>query len=110
MEAKVFLTGNLGNDAQVTNFSNGNAVIEFSVATNHFYTDKKGESQQKTAWHDCKRYVREVSPTFIEKLTKGSAVVVAGTLSYEEYAKEISRTKSVNIKRAYIDVKEISLG
>jgi single-stranded DNA-binding protein len=31
MEAKVFLTGNLGNDAQVTNFSNGNAVIEFST-------------------------------------------------------------------------------
>ena len=41
MEAKVFVNGNLGNDAQVTNFSNGNAVIEFSIATNHFYKDKK---------------------------------------------------------------------
>lgn len=109
MEAKVFLTGNLGNDAQVTNFSNGNAVIEFSVATNVFYTDKNGEAQQKTSWHDCKRYVREVSSSFTEKLTKGSTVVVAGALNYEEYAKAISKTKSVSIKRAYIDVKEIAL-
>jgi single-strand DNA-binding protein len=109
MEAKVFLTGNLGNDAQVTNFSNGNAVIEFSVATNHYYTDKKGEAQQTTSWHDCKRYVREVNAAFVEKLSKGTTIVVAGTLNYEEYTKEISKTKSVNIKRAYIDVKEISL-
>jgi len=109
MEAKVFLTGNLGNDAQVTNFSNGNAVIEFSMATNMFYTDKKGEAQQKTTWHECKRFVREVNSSFIEKLSKGTSVVVAGSLRYEEYAKEITKTKSVNIKRAYIDVKEITL-
>jgi len=109
MEAKVFATGNLGNDAQVTNFSNGNAVIEFSIATNQFYTDKNGEAQQKTTWHDCKRFVREVNANFIEKLSKGSSVVVAGILKYEEYTKEISKTKSVNIKHAYIDVKEITL-
>jgi len=109
MEAKVFLNGNLGNDAQVTNFTNGNAVIEFSIATNYHYTDKNGEAQQKTTWHDCKRYVREVSQPFVDKLTKGAALVVAGTLRYEEYAKEITKTKSVNVKHAYIDVKEISL-
>ena len=109
MEAKVFLTGNLGNDAQVTNFSNGNAVIEFSMATNMFYTDKNGEAQQKTTWHECKRFVREVNSSFIEKLSKGTSLVVAGSLRYEEYAKEITKTKSVNIKRAYIDVKEITL-
>lgn len=109
MEAKVFATGNLGNDAQVTNFSNGNAVIEFSIATNQFYTDKNGEAQQKTTWHDCKRFVREVNASFVEKLSKGVSVVIAGNLKYEEYTKEISKTKSVNIKRAYIDVKEITL-
>ncbi len=109
MEAKVFLTGNLGNDAQVTNFSNGNAVIEFSVATNQFYTGKNGEAQQKTAWHDCKRYVREVNALLVEKLTKGASIVVAGTLNYDEFTKEVSKAKTVNLKRAYIDVKELSL-
>ena len=109
MEAKVFINGNLGNDAQVTNFSNGNAVIEFSIATNHFYTDKNGEAQQKTSWHDCKRFVKEVNTAFLEKLSKGSTIVVAGNLKYEEYVREITKSKSINIKRAYIDVKEISL-
>jgi len=109
MEAKVFLNGNLGNDAQVTNFSNGNAVLEFSIATNHYYTDKNGESQQKTSWHDCKRFVTRVNDAFVEKLSKGAHIVVAGNLKYEEYTKEISKTKSVNMKRAYIDVKEIAL-
>jgi single-strand DNA-binding protein len=109
MEAKVFLTGNLGNDAQVTNFSNGNAVIEFSVATNQFFNGKNGEAQQKTTWHDCKRYVREVNASLVEKLTKGASIVLAGTLNYEEYAKEVSKAKTVNVKRAYIDVKELSL-
>jgi len=55
------------------------------------------------------RYVREDSSSFTEKLTKGSTVVVAGTLNYEEYAKAISKTKSVSIKRACIDVKDIAL-
>ena len=109
MEAKVFVNGNLGNDAQVTNFSNGNAVIEFSIATNLFYTDKNGEAQQKTTWHNCKRFVREVNTAFVEKLSKGKSIVVAGNLKYEEYDKEVTKSKSITIKHAYIDVKEISL-
>jgi single-strand DNA-binding protein len=107
MEAKVFLTGNLGNDAQVTNFSNGNAVIEFSVATNQYFTKKNGESKQNTTWHDCKRFVRQVNQAFVDKLVKGSSVTVAGALKYEEYTKDISKSKSVNIKKAFIEVSEL---
>ena len=70
---------------------------------------KNGEAQQLTSWHDCKRFVREVNTAFVEKLTKGASIVVAGNLKYEEYAKEITKSKSINIKHAYIDVKEISL-
>ena len=43
MEAKVFTSGNLGNDAKVINFENGNAVITFSIATNSYYTNSDGE-------------------------------------------------------------------
>jgi single-strand DNA-binding protein len=109
MEAKVFLTGNLGKDAQVTNFSNGNAVIEFSVATNQYYTDKNGEGQQKTTWHECKRFVRQVNQAFIDKLSKGASLTLAGTLKYEEFAKEVTKAKSINIRKAYIEVAEIAL-
>lgn len=109
MEAKVFLNGNLGNDANVTNFSNGNAVLEFSIATNHFYTDKNGESQQKTSWHDCKRFVRTVNQSLVDKLTKGATVTIFGTLNYDEYDKEVTKSKSIRIKRAFIDVKAMEI-
>jgi single-strand DNA-binding protein len=109
METKVFATGHLGQDAEVTQFSNGNAVIEFSLATNKFYTDNNGESQQKTTWHSCKRFVREVNQAIVDKLTKGVSLTLSGTLQYEEYTKEVTKTKSVNIKRAYIDVREFTI-
>ncbi len=60
MEAKVFTSGNLGNDAKVINFENGNAVITFSIATNSYYTNSDGEQVQLTTWHDCKKFVKNV--------------------------------------------------
>jgi hypothetical protein len=59
MEAKVFTSGNLGNDAKVINFENGKSVITFSIATNSYYTNADGEQVQKTTWHDCKKFVRQ---------------------------------------------------
>ena len=109
MEAKVFTSGNLGNDAKVINFENGNAVISFSIATNSYYTNKDGEKIQNTTWHDCKKFVRNVNEKFIERLTKGATVTILGTLSYEEYDKEVTKTKSVKIRKAYIDVKAIEI-
>ena len=109
MEAKVFATGHLGKDAEVIQFSNSNAVIEFSLATNRYYTDSNGESQQKTTWHSCKRFVREINQAVIDKLVKGAAITISGVLQYEEYSKEVTKTKSVNIKRAYIDVLEFTV-
>ena len=109
MEAKVFTSGNLGNDAKVINFENGNSVITFSIATNSYFKDADGEQSQKTTWHDCKKFVKQVNEKFIEKLIKGATVTILGTLSYDEYDKEVTKTKSVKIKRAYIDVKAIEI-
>ena len=104
MEAKVFTSGNLGNDAKVITFENGNSVITFSIATNSYYTNADGETVQKTTWHDCKKFVRQTNEKFLEKLTKGATVTILGTLSYHEYDKDVTKTKSVKIKKAYIDV------
>lgn len=109
MEAKVFTSGNLGNDANVINFENGNAVINFSIATNSYYINADGEQVQKTTWHDCKKFVRQVNAKFMEMLTKGATVTILGTLSYDEYDKEVTKAKSVKIKKAYIDVKAIEI-
>jgi hypothetical protein len=54
-------------------------------------------------------FVRQVNQAFIDKLSKGASLTLAGTLKYEEFAKEVTRTKSINISKAYIDVAEIAL-
>ena len=104
MEAKVFTSGNLGYDAKVINFENGNAVITFSIATN-----SDGEKIQNTTWHDCKKFVKQVNEKFLEKLITGSKVTILGTLSYDEFDKEVTKTKSVKIKKAFIDVKVVEI-
>ena len=109
MEAKVFTSGNLGNDAKVINFENGNAVITFSIATNSYYTNSDGEKIQNTTWHDCKKFVKQVNEKFLEKLITGSKVTILGTLSYDEYDKEVTKTKSLKIKKAFIDVKVVEI-
>ncbi len=109
MEAKVFTSGNLGNDAKAINFKNGNAVITFSIATNSYYTDSAGEQIQKTTWHECKKFVKKVNEQFLAKLTKGATITILGTLSYDEFDKEVTKAKSVKIKKAYIDVKAMEI-
>ena len=51
MEAKVFTSGNLGNDAKFIIFKNGKSAITFSNATNSYYTNNDGEQIQTTTWH-----------------------------------------------------------
>lgn len=109
MEAKVFTSGNLGNDAKVINFENGNAVITFSLATNSYYTNSEGEQIQLTTWHECKKFVKSVNEKLVEKLTKGATVTIAGVLNYEEYEKQVTKAKSVKIKKAFIDVKIVEI-
>jgi hypothetical protein len=36
-------------------------------------------------------------------------LTLAGTLKYKEFAKEVTRTKFINIRKAYIEVAEIAL-
>jgi hypothetical protein len=40
----------------------------------------------------------------VVKLVKGATVPIMGTHQYEEYEKPVTKTKSVKIKKAYIDV------
>ena len=61
------------------------------------------------AEHDRKKFVKNVNEKFIEKLTKCATITILDTLNYDEFEKEITKTKSVKIKKAYIDVKVIEI-
>src|SRR3981189_547044 len=48
---KVILVGNLGKDPEVRYTPGGQAVANFTIATNENWTDKSGQKQERTEWH-----------------------------------------------------------
>ena len=48
---KVILIGNLGKDPEVRFTPSGQAVANFTIATNDSWTDKQGQKQERTEWH-----------------------------------------------------------
>jgi hypothetical protein len=49
---QVQLIGRLGQDPELKTFDSGNTMCRFSLATSDYYTDKNGERQEKTEWHN----------------------------------------------------------
>ena len=52
LKNKVQLIGNVGNEPEITNLESGKKVAKFSIATNEFYKNSKGEKEQDTQWHN----------------------------------------------------------
>jgi single-strand DNA-binding protein len=48
---KVMLVGRLGRDPETRYTGGGQAVANFSVATDETYKDRNGERQKRTEWH-----------------------------------------------------------
>ena len=72
----VQLLGRLGRDAETRHTPTGNAVTNFSMATDHRYK-KDGEWKTATDWHDVQMWGGEnVAPY----LLKGTQVHVSGRL------------------------------
>ena len=73
---KVILVGRLGKDPEMRSTPNGNTVAKFSVATDERFTDKSGEKQERTEWHNivawgklgeiCGQYLRKGKLVYIE--------------------------------------------
>ena len=48
---KVILIGNLGRDPELRYTQGGQAVANFTIATNESWTNKNGEREERTEWH-----------------------------------------------------------
>ena len=81
---KVFLIGRLGRDPEVRYMPNGEAVCNFSVATSEKYTDKNGQRQEATEWHNVTMY-RKLAEIAGQYLTKGSQVYLEGKIQSRKY-------------------------
>ncbi|HYL06729.1 MAG TPA: single-stranded DNA-binding protein [Thermoanaerobaculia bacterium] len=83
---KVMLIGNLGRDPEVRSTTSGQQVANFTLATNRRWTDKAGQRQEQTEWHQivCWGKTAEIAAQY---LTKGRQIFVEGriqTRSWED--------------------------
>ena len=82
---KVILVGRLGRDPEVRYMPNGEAVCNFSIATDESWNDKQtGQRVTKTEWHNITLY-RRTAEVAGQYLKKGSLVYIEGRIQSRKY-------------------------
>ena len=81
---KVILVGNLGRDPELRYIQSGQAVANFSVATNEKWKDKEGNSQERTEWHRIIVWGKSAE-NCAQYLQKGRSVYVEGRLQTRDW-------------------------
>jgi single-strand DNA-binding protein len=81
---KVILVGRLGRDPETRFTGAGQAVCNFSLATDETFKDRSGERQKRTEWH--KIVVWGKSAEIAQKyLKKGSLIYLEGRIQSREW-------------------------
>ena len=83
---KAIILGNVGNDPEIKTFDNGNKVANFSIATSEKWTDKQGEKQEQTEWHNVAVFgkLADIVESYVKK---GQQLYIEGkikTRSWED--------------------------
>lgn len=81
---KAIIVGRLGRDPEVRAFASGSSVTEFSVATDEKFTDRSGERQERTEWHNIKAWGK-LGEICGQYLRKGSLVYIEGAIQTESW-------------------------
>ena len=81
---KVILIGRLGRDPETRFMPNGDAVCNFSIATSEKYTDKNGQRQEVSEWHNVTMY-RKLAEIAGQYLKQGSQVYIEGKIKSRKY-------------------------
>ena len=90
----VQLIGNVGQEPTITNLESGKKVARFSLATNEYYKDAKGEKQTDTNWHTIVAWGKTAE--IVEKyVVKGKEVGVTGKLKTRSYTTDSDEQRYV---------------
>jgi single-strand DNA-binding protein len=81
---KVILVGNLGRDPELRYIPSGQAVANFTLATNERWRDKDGNNQERTEWHRIVVWGKSAE-NCAQFLQKGRSVYVEGKLQTQEW-------------------------
>ena len=81
---KVILVGRLGRDPETRYTGGGQAVANFSMATDESYKDRNGERQKRTEWHKIVVWGKQAEIAQ-QYLKKGSLVFIEGRIQSREW-------------------------
>ncbi len=76
---KVILVGHLGRDPETRYTSGGQAVCNFTLATNEVFKDRAGERQKRTEWHRIVLWGKQAELAQ-QYLKKGNQVYIEGRI------------------------------
>jgi single-strand DNA-binding protein len=81
---KVILVGRLTRDPEIRSTSSGKTVASVGLATNNYWTDKNGQKQERTEFHNIVLWGRlaEIAGQY---LTKGQEAYFEGRLQTRTY-------------------------
>ena len=94
---KVILVGRLGRDPETRFTGAGQAVCNFSLATDESFKDRNGERQKRTEWHKIVVWAKqaEIAQKYLKK---GALVYLEGRIQSREWTdKEGQKRTSVEI-------------
>jgi single-strand DNA-binding protein len=91
---RVQLIGNLGAAPEVKTITSGRKMARFSMATNEFYQNAKGEKIEETQWHLIVAWGKAAE--IAEKLLdKGSEIAIDGKLVNRTYTDKDGNKKYI---------------
>jgi single-strand DNA-binding protein len=94
---KVILVGRLGRDPETRYTGAGQAVCNFSIATDETYKDRSGERQKRTEWHKIVVWAKQAEIAQ-QYLKKGSLIYLEGRIQSREW------TDKENQKRTSFEI------
>ena len=94
---KVILIGRLGKDPEIRSIPSGKSVTKFTLATDDRFTDKSGEKQERTEWHNIEAWDR-LAEICGQYLRKGSLVYIEGTIRTESWDDKETGVKKYRTK------------
>lgn len=102
---KVILIGRLTRDPETKALSSGQSLTSFGLATGRFFTDKSGQKQQQTEFHNIVLFGR-LAEIASQYLSKGSLVMIEGRIQTRSWQDSSGNKRS----RTEIIAERIQMG
>src|SRR5688500_9370697 len=89
---KVILVGRLGKDPEIRSTPQGTSVAKFTIATDEKFTDRAGEKQERTEWHNIVAWGK-LGEICGQYLKKGKLVYIEGSIRTDSWEDKESGQK-----------------